>query len=158
MKRMLMLLFAAVLSISMMGFAQSTDATSSSAGQQSSGMQAGDSDHSRMKMDPQQMVNQLDQELSLTSDQKTKISTILENSNKHAAELMSSNSGDKQANHEAMRQLHQNTHAQIRATLTPDQQTKFDSMMKQHEGLGKHHDKSSTSTTTTTDSTTESPK
>jgi len=154
MKRMLMLLFAAMLCLSMMGFAQSTDTYSQSSGQQTSAAPASDADHSHMQMDPQQMVSHLDQQLSLTEDQKTKISTILENSNKHAQELMSANSGDKKANHEAMKQLHENTHAQIRATLNPDQQTKFDAMMK--EQMSKHQ--KTTSTTTTTDSTTESPK
>jgi len=157
MKRTLMLLFAAVLSISMMSFAQSTGTDAQSANQSTSGMHHGD--HDRMRMDPQEMVNHLDQQLSLTADQKSKITTILENNNKHAQELMSSNSGDRQANHEAMRQLHENTHAQIRATLTADQQTKFDSMMKEHDHMGgKHHEKSTSTTTTTTDSTTQSPK
>jgi hypothetical protein len=151
MKRVWMLLFAAVLCLSMMGFAQSTDMSSQSAGQQGTGMHHGDADHDRMKMDPQEMVNHLDQQLSLTADQKSKITTILENSNKHSQELMSNNSGDKKANHEAMRQLHENTHAQIRATLTSDQQTKFDSMMKEHEksGMNHHHDQDSSSSSTT---------
>lgn len=108
-----------------------------------------------MKMDPQEMVNHLDQQLSLSADQKTKITTILENSNKHAEQLMSSSGGDQKANHEAMHQLRVNTHAQIRAALNPDQQTKFDAMMKQQMS---EHQKHSTSTTTTTDSTTETPK
>jgi hypothetical protein len=154
MKRMLMLLFAAMLCISMMGFAQSTDTYSQSSGQQTSAAPAGDASHSHMKMDPQQFVSHLDQQLTLTEDQKAKITTIVENSNKHAQELMSSNSGDKTANKEAMRQLHENTHAQIRATLNPDQQTKFDAMMK--DQMSKHQ--KTTSTTTTTDTTTESPK
>ncbi len=155
MKRMLMLLFAAMLCISLMGFAQSTDTYSQSSGQQTSAAPAGDTDHSHMKMDPQQMVAHLDQQLTLSADQKTKITTILENSDKHAQELKSTNTGDTKATHEAMKQLHENTHAQIRATLNPDQQTKFDAMMKEQMS---QHQKQSTSTTTTTNSTTESPK
>jgi hypothetical protein len=151
MKRMLLVLFAAMLCISMMGFAQTTDPYGS--GQQTSAAPATGADHGHMKMDPQEMVNHLDQQLTLTADQKAKITTIVENSNKHAQELMSSSSGDKQANHEAMRQLRENTHAQIRATLNPDQQTKFDAMMKEQMSNHEKH----TSTTTTTD-TTESPK
>jgi hypothetical protein len=165
MKRVLVLLFAVMLSVSLMSFAQygSTDSQSGS-GQgagQGSGQGTGSADHAHMKMDPQQMVNHLDQELSLSADQKTKISTILENSNKHAEKLMSTSNGDKQATHDAMRQLHENTHAQIRATLTPDQQTKFDAMMKQQqeEMSAKHqHNKSTSTSTTTTNSTTETPK
>lgn len=154
MKRILMLLFALVLSASVMTFAQSGTDSSQSTGAQSgnmqSGMHHGDADHDRMMMDPQAMVNHLDQELSLTSDQKTKITTILENADKHAQELKA-NTGDKKANHEAMRQLHENTHAQIRAALTADQQTKFDSMMKEHEKMGgkQHHDQDSSSSSTT---------
>jgi uncharacterized membrane protein YdfJ with MMPL/SSD domain len=151
---MLMFLFAAMLCISMMGFAQSTDTYSQSSGQQPAAAPAGSADHGHMQMDPQEFVSHLDQQLTLTADQKTKITTIVENSNKHAQELMSANSGDKKANHEAMKQLHENTHAQIRATLNPDQQTKFDAMMK--EQMSKHQ--KTTSTTTTTNSTTESPK
>jgi periplasmic protein CpxP/Spy len=156
MKRLMMILFAAVLSLSMMSFAQSTGTDAQSAGQQGSGMHHGDGDHDRMMMDPQQMVNHLDQQLNLTADQKTKITTVLENSNKHAQELRANNSGDKTANREAMRQLHDNTHAQIKATLTPDQQTKFDAMMKDAMS-GKHHHDSSSSDSTT-GSTTDSPK
>ena len=151
MKRMLMLLVAAMFCISMMGFAQSTDTYSQGSGQQTSAAPAGD--HSHMKMDTQEMVNHLDQQLTLSADQKTKITTIVENSNKHAEQLMSSG-GDQKATHDAMHQLHENTHAQIRATLNPDQQTKFDAMMK--EQMSKHQ--KTTSTTTTTNSTTETPK
>ena len=140
---MLIFLFALVLGLSLMGVAQSTD--TQSGGNQAEAHHGGD--HDRM-MDPQAMLNHLDQELSLSADQKTKIQTILENSDKHAQELRSNNSGDHKANHTAMRQLHENTHAQIRATLTPEQQTKFDAMMKDHEKMGKHHDKDATTTTT----------
>ncbi len=169
MKRILMLLFVAMLGISLMTFAQYGSTDSQSGSGQGSGQAAGqgsgtgmhsDSDHAHMKMDPQAMINHLDQELSLTADQKSKITTILENSNKQSQELMSNNSGDKAANREAMRQLHDNMHAQIRATLTADQQTKFDAMMKRQQeemGAGHQHEKHSTSTTTTT-TTAESPK
>jgi periplasmic protein CpxP/Spy len=152
MKRMLMLLFAVVLSFSMMSFAQSTSTDAQSTGQQDSSMHHGD--HDRMMMDPQQMVDHLDQQLSLSADQKTKITTILENSNKHAQELRANNSGDKSSNREAMRQLHENTHAQIKATLTPEQQTKFDAMMKNEMGSKHHHDSSNS----TSDSSTDNPK
>jgi hypothetical protein len=148
MKRMWILLFALVVCFSMMSFAQSTGSDS----QSGSGMHHGQGGHDRMMMDPQAMVAHLDQELSLTSDQKTKITNILENTSKQSQALMSNNSGDKKANHEAMRQLHENTHAQIRAALNPDQQTKFDAMMKQQQERmnGRHHkDKDSTTTTTT---------
>jgi Spy/CpxP family protein refolding chaperone len=163
MKRILVLLFAVMLSVSLMSFARygSTDSQSGSGQGAGQGTGQAGSEHAHMKMDPQQMVNHLDQELSLTADQKTKITTILENSNKHAEKLMSTSSGDKQAMHEEMRQLHENTHAQIRATLTPDQQTKFDAMMKQQqeEMSAKHqHNKSTSTSTTTTNSTTETPK
>lgn len=151
MKRMLMLLFAVVLCFSMMSFAQSTGTDAQSTGQSASGMHHG-GDHDRMMMDPQEMVNHLDQQLSLSADQKAKISTILENSNKHAQELRANSSGDKSSNREAMRQLHQNTHEQIKATLTPEQQTKFDSMMKNDMNGKRRHDSSNP------DSSTESPK
>src|SRR4051794_35867164 len=101
MKRMLTLLFALVLSVSMLSFAQTTGSDSQSGSGQGSSQDSGQGsgmhhgDHDRMKMDPQAMVNQLDQQLSLTADQKSKITNILENTNKHAAELMSNNSGDK---------------------------------------------------------------
>jgi cell shape-determining protein MreC len=155
MKRMFIFLFALVLGASMLSFAQSSTADQQTTGSDSSGMHHGD--HDRMAMDPQAIVGQLDQQLTLTSDQKSKITTILENSEKHAQELRSNNSGDKNANHQAMRQLHENTQAQIRATLTADQQTKFEAMMKEHENMrAKHHSDSDSSGST--NSTTDNPK
>lgn len=143
MKRMSLFLFAAVLCFSVLSFAQSTGADAQSTGQQSSDMHHGDGEH--MMMTPQQAVDHLDQQLNLTADQKAKITTIVENSNKHAQELRANNanSSDKSANREAMRQLHENTRAQVRATLTADQQTKFDAMMKDQDAMhGNHHDSS----------------
>src|SRR3569833_2230389 len=103
------------------------------------------------------MVDHLDQQLSLNADQKTKITTIIENTNKHAQELRANSGGDKSSNREAMRQLHENTKAQIRATLTADQQTKFDAMMKDQEAMhGNHHDHDSSNSAP--DSNTNNPK
>ena len=150
MKKISALLFTLLLSASMLSFAQTTSTESPSGAAQDSTAPrrgpAGDRMGGQMgghMMDPQMMVNHLDQQLKLTSEQKTQITTIVENSNKQA-EALRSNGNDRQANREAMRQLHENTHAQIRAVLTPDQQTKFDSMMKNMRGDRDHDQQNST--------------
>ncbi len=150
MKRILILLFVLVLGLSIGATAQATS-TSTDSTQMSSGHQ--DSDHMMMgdhqgMMDPQMMVDHLDQQLNLTADQKTKIQTILQDANQQAQALQNNSSGDKKQLHQQMRQLHENTHAQIRAALTPEQQQKFDSMMSSEHGKH-HHDKDQTTTTTT---------
>ncbi len=143
MNRKLFLVFAMVLALAVFGAALSANTT-----QQAETQTTTEHHHHNdgMMMDSQTMLNHLDQQLSLTADQKTKIKTILENANQQAQALRENGPKGK----DAMRELHQNMHAQIRAALTPEQQQKFDSMMKQHEGM-RHRDNDASSGSSSTE-------
>jgi Spy/CpxP family protein refolding chaperone len=99
----------------------------------------------------------LTKQLNLTEDQQAKIKPILEASHEKAQQLRESHKPQQGANGEAaqppsreerqemrkqMEQIHNDTISQVRAQLTPDQQTKFDQLvanMNQHEREGMRH-------------------
>ena len=86
---------------------------------------------------PQQHLDHLASVLNLTEDQKAKIKPILEDESTQMQNLRKDTSLSPEDRHTKMRDIHQNTATQIRALLTPEQQAKLDSTMKQrHEGMG----------------------
>lgn len=74
------------------------------------------------RMDPDQMVAHLDEALSLTADQKAKIKDIYV---KAREEIQATAPEERR---EKMMEVMKSTHDQVRAALTPEQQTKFDAM------------------------------
>ena len=68
------------------------------------------------------MVQNLDEALKLTDDQKAKITEIYK---KQADQVQALAPEDRRAK---MQDIMKDTHDQIRALLTPEQQTKFDAM------------------------------
>jgi Spy/CpxP family protein refolding chaperone len=72
----------------------------------------------------------LSESLSLTPDQKTKVQPILDQMKPQLAAI-------HQEAMEKMRTLMENTGAQIRPLLTPEQQQKYDAMKKAHEDMRK---------------------
>lgn len=75
---------------------------------------------------------------TLTADQKTKITAIIEKANKARQELMGA--GDPQQNVGKMQEINTTMRSEIRALLTAEQQAKFDEMPQgrgQGRGQGK---------------------
>lgn len=91
-------------------------------------------------MDPQARVQHLTKKLNLSSDQQSKVLTILQDQQKQMESLRSDTSVAQQDRRSKMMDLHKSTDEQIRAVLNPDQQTKFDKMAQKEEArMGKHH-------------------
>lgn len=114
----------------------SSDSTTTTS---SSGTQATDSSAPAPKKphnhggNAKQMLGMLKEKLSLTDEQVPKIQAILEDNNKQMMTIRGDTTlsdDDKKTKVEALRK---STHDQIRALLTPEQQTTFDSMK-----LGEH--------------------
>lgn len=85
-------------------------------------------------MTSDQRVDRLDQAVGpLTADQKTKIKAIYDADQKKMQDLMQAQDPDMRTKMMAMRQ---DENKQIRALLTPDQQTKFDAMPQGRGGRG----------------------
>jgi protein CpxP len=79
----------------------------------------------RMMMTPDQQVAAIDKAVSLTDDQKPKVLTIIQDSQKKMADLR--NSGDDmQTLRPKMMQIRQDQNEKIKALLTDDQKTKYD--------------------------------
>ena len=74
--------------------------------------------------------------LNLTSDQQAKIKPMLDDSFKQMQSVHSDTSLSEQDRSSKMQEIHKSLSSEVREVLTPDQQTKFDSMMKDH---GHHH-------------------
>jgi Spy/CpxP family protein refolding chaperone len=86
-------------------------------------------------MDPAQLVQRLDAVLNLTGDQKAKITDIYTKALTDMQALRSGGGSPEETM--AKRQTIQtSTNDQIRALLTPDQQTKFDAMPPPALGRG----------------------
>ena len=82
----------------------------------------------RGQMTPAQQIERLETAVGkLTDDQKTKITAIYEKAQKDMQALRDAG-GDPQANRPKMQEIQQNSRKDVRALLTPEQQTKFDAM------------------------------
>ena len=79
---------------------------------------------------PEQQVARLDEALTLTADQKTKITAIL----KSSAEKMQALSQEERR--EKGREIREEANKEIKALLTPEQQKKFDEMPQGGRGQG----------------------
>ena len=91
---------------------------------------------------PQQHLDHLAQVLNLTDDQKAKIKPILEDTHTQSDSIRKDSLLSQQERFTKLRELHEKSMAQVRGFLTPEQQTKLDSMNKRHEmvpGKGMGH-------------------
>ncbi|MSU65064.1 MAG: hypothetical protein EXS38_02935 [Opitutus sp.] len=78
-------------------------------------------------------LEQLDQALALTDDQKAKIKETFAKAEQELKGARDSD-GDKKANRKKMQQATQATRSQVRAVLTDEQQKKFDAMPQERRG------------------------
>ena len=87
--------------------------------------QGGGGGGGRMMMTPDQQVAAIDKAVSLTDDQKPKVLTIIQDSQKKMADLRNSGE-DMQTLRPKMMQIRQDQNEKIKALLTDDQKTKYD--------------------------------
>lgn len=84
----------------------------------------------RGQMTPEQRIARIEEAVgSLTADQKTKITAILEKAAKDAQAV-------SQEDREKRMEIMQAANKEVRALLTPEQQTKFDAMPQGGRGGG----------------------
>jgi periplasmic protein CpxP/Spy len=91
----------------------------------------------RGMMNPERRLAMLQQQLSLTDDQTAQVRQILTDSSGKMDALRANTALAQEDRRAQMMTLRQAEQAKIRATLTPDQQTKFDAMqerMRQRRG------------------------
>jgi len=78
-------------------------------------------------MTSDQRVERLDAAVTLTADQKTKVKAIYDADQKKMEDMRNSG-GDMQSMMPKIQEMRADENKQIRALLTPEQQTKFDAM------------------------------
>jgi len=91
-------------------------------------------------MNAEARVKQLDEVVSLTADQKTKITAIYTKAQDDMRAMMRDGGGEQQANREKMMESMRATRDQVRAVLTDEQKTKFDAMPQRGRGEGRGRD------------------
>lgn len=79
-------------------------------------------------MNPEQRIAAIDAAVTLTAEQKTKVTAILADAQKEMQAARGDGGGDRQAMMEKMQALQKKTNDAIKALLTPEQQKKFDAM------------------------------
>ena len=87
---------------------------------------------------PDAHLQMLSEKLNLTEDQKAKLKPILEDQAEQLKSIRNDTSLTPEQKIAKKKAIHETTHDQINAVLTPDQQAKFKEM--KHEGMEKHKD------------------
>lgn len=78
-------------------------------------------------------MEKLDGALKLSADQKAKIEAIWEKAEERTAEIREKNGLRKRKQRRELRGVMQETRAEVRAVLTPEQQKIFDAMPRQRD-------------------------
>ena len=85
---------------------------------------------------PEQRLEKMTEHLELSSDQVDKIRVILDNA-KTQADALRDQDGDREAKHEALRAIREDSREQIKAVLNAEQLSKFEAMAdRQREKRG----------------------
>ena len=93
-----------------------------------------------------QHLQMLSEKLNLTDDQKAKIKPILQDQMRQMKAVHEDTSLSEEQKRAKMKSIHESSHDQINAVLTPEQQAKFEQMrkeqMEKHKGMkeGKEHE------------------
>jgi Spy/CpxP family protein refolding chaperone len=87
-------------------------------------------------MNPEARVEQLDRNLTLTTEQKTKLTDIFSKA-RDDMEGMRQADGDRAANREKMQQAMQATRDQVQSVLTDEQKKKFEALPQGGPGGGR---------------------
>jgi hypothetical protein len=78
-----------------------------------------------VRMTPQERVDKMTKDLSLTKDQQTKALAIFTKSSESMRKLFEENQGDFEAVRPAMQKVRQETDDQLKKVLTKDQYEKY---------------------------------
>jgi len=82
------------------------------------------------------------EELGLSDAQKTQMNAIREDSKQEREAILEAHEGDRKEARPELKAHREKTRTKMRAILTPEQQTKFDAMKKEHKGKrGKRGDR-----------------
>jgi protein CpxP len=93
-----------------------------------------------------QHLQMLSEKLNLTDDQKAKLRPILQDQMLQMKAVREDSSLSQEQKRAKMKSIHESSHDQINAVLTPEQQAKFEQMrkeqMEKHKGMkeGKEHE------------------
>ncbi|HEX7422970.1 MAG TPA: hypothetical protein VF311_03650 [Terriglobales bacterium] len=109
-------LMAIVCSVALAQYSQSTN---------TEGQNSTSNDAAAHKAQMQKHLEWLGQQLNLTDDQKEKLKPILQDQHKQMKAVRDDTALTQDQKHENMKQIHESTHTQIQAILTPEQQEKF---------------------------------
>lgn len=109
------------------------------AGQTSTAPQTSAQSHEAMGApSPEAHVQMLSEKLNLSEDQKTKLKPIFQDQEQQLKAVHDDASLTPEQKTAKKKAIHETTHDQINAVLTPEQQEKFKAMKK--EGMEKHKD------------------
>jgi len=81
---------------------------------------------------PEAHLQMLSEKLNLTEDQKTKLKPILQDQAQQLKALNDDSSLTAEQKTAKKKAIHETTHDQINAVLTPEQQEKFKQMKREH--------------------------
>jgi Spy/CpxP family protein refolding chaperone len=98
----------------------------------SSDKQAGMHHHNEMSAD--QQLQMLSEKLNLTDDQQTKLKPVLQDNMQQIKTVREDSSLSQEQKHAKLKSIHDSTHDQINAVLTPEQQAKFKQMRQEQKG------------------------
>jgi protein CpxP len=92
-----------------------------------------DSEHMHHGMDPAKRTAELTKKLNLTSDQQSKVQSILQSEKSQMESLHQDSSTSQQDRHSKMMDIHKTSSDQIRGLLDSNQQKKWDEMQAKRE-------------------------
>jgi periplasmic protein CpxP/Spy len=104
-----------------------------SAPAQEGGRGEGGDHHRGHMMSPEDRTDRLTKALNLSDDQKSKVLSILQDEQKQMEAVRSDSSLSRDDRWSKMREIRENTTAQIKGTLNSDQAKKFSEMQQQME-------------------------
>lgn len=84
------------------------------------------------KHDPEEHLAKIQEELNLDAQQTEQIRAIFAERHAEFERLWAEEGGDRESRHEAIRQLHEETHAQIREVLNEEQRARFEELRAEH--------------------------
>ena len=108
---------------------QAEPAAPTTEGRRGKGRGPGDGPQGRdQMMTPEARVEQLDRQLTLSTDQKTKLTQVFTKARTDMEGLRGSGDGDRGAKREKIQSVMQGTRSEVQAILTDDQKKKFRAM------------------------------
>jgi periplasmic protein CpxP/Spy len=90
----------------------------------------------RRQLSPQQRVEQLDNQLKLTADQKTKLTALFDEQGKKLRELRADKTLSQEDRRTKVRAINEADNKQIKDILTPEQNEKYQKLHADQKGKG----------------------